>query len=114
MYQSLGACCHTRLSYVNETAAYPVECLDEQSEDRCKELEGMWYFDRNCENLSYGECPPLVSCRCTEINPVTDINDVKCENYLYEEEYKFKDGDFFKCLTCSELLISGKHNYITR
>jgi len=74
----------------------------------------MRYFDRNCENFSYAECPPLGSCCYTEDNPVTGVNDVKCENYLYEEEYKFKDGDFFKCPTCSELLISEKCNYISR
>ncbi|MFH2093165.1 MAG: hypothetical protein ABIJ31_12450, partial [Pseudomonadota bacterium] len=92
-----GACCHPKISYVNESGVFPVQCLDSLTEYKCKLLQGSWYQDYACGDLTETQCASFGAC-CYEEN-----NETKCANWMLETNCKRLEGNFYADLQCSEL-----------
>ncbi|MCP3875390.1 MAG: hypothetical protein GY699_19830, partial [Desulfobacteraceae bacterium] len=73
-----GSCCHPKISYVNEDGVFPVQCLDNLTEYKCKLLQGTWDETQACADLDETECPPFGAC-CYD-----DGGTTKCANWMLE------------------------------
>ncbi len=91
-----GACCHPRISYVNESGVYPVRCLDDLTEYKCGLLQGSWFSGDDCAEIS-AECAPIGSC-CYRMEGAP-----ACENALSEGACLDMEGVFHAGQTCSNL-----------
>jgi hypothetical protein len=95
----VGACCHPKISYVNESGVFPVKVLDELTEYKCGLLQGTWFEDRKASTLTQQECPELGSCsymegtvrecdigktesECNDLNGIFNANSNKCEEIV--------------------------------
>ncbi len=92
-----GACCHPKISYVNESGVFPVQCLNSLTEYKCNLLQGSWYEDQACEDLTETQCAPFGAC-CYEEDGVA-----KCNNWMLERNCKKLEGKFYADLQCSDL-----------
>jgi hypothetical protein len=93
-----GSCCHPKISYVNESGVFPVQCLDSLTEYKCKLLQGSWNIAQTCADLTESECAPFGACCYDDAEGVT-----KCANWMLESSCKKLDGTFYANERCSEL-----------
>ena len=91
-----GSCCHPKISYVNESGVFPVQCLDNLTEYKCKILQGTWTFGEDCNELT--DCPPYGACCYHDAASNTD----KCANWMLEESCNKLSGSFHPNETCAQ------------
>ncbi len=97
-----GSCCHPKISYVNESGVFPVQCLDNLTEYKCKILQGSWTEDGVCAYLSETECAPYGAC-CYK-DPETGA---KCANWMLETNCNKLSGDFYPNTQCADAQCDG-------
>ncbi|MBU1195827.1 MAG: hypothetical protein KKD67_13280, partial [Proteobacteria bacterium] len=93
-----GACCHPKISYVNESGVFPVQCLDKLTEYKCKLLQGSWYQEQTCEEIDGSVCPPYGACCYKDAEGI-----IKCANWMLESNCKKLGGKFSSNRQCSDL-----------
>jgi hypothetical protein len=96
-YEERGACCHPKISYVNESGVYPVKCLNAQTEYKCGLLQGAWTAGKSCGELDSVDCPSLGAC-CYQKEGST-----KCQNGKTPAECAGLGGLFSDGQQCSSL-----------
>jgi len=94
-----GSCCHPKISYVNESGVFPVQCLDSLTEYKCKILQGSWSKNQSCADLSESECAPFGACCYDDSTTGTK----KCANWMLESNCDKLSGSFSADQQCSEL-----------
>ncbi len=95
-----GACCNPKISYVNESGVYPVQCLDDLAESKCDMLAGSWSEGKECSDLSESQCPTLGAC-CYISSPAAQI--YSCKSSTTSTECKSLGGSFYASQSCSGL-----------
>ncbi|GEM_PF-2716763 len=94
-----GACCHPKISYVNENGVFPVQCLDNMTQYKCTILQGTWSMETTCLDLdSNGMCAPFGAC-C-----YSSDGQRKCANWLLESSCSsLENSTFHADLQCAEV-----------
>ncbi len=95
---AVGSCCHPKISYVNESGVFPVQCLDSLTEYKCKLLQGAWSEAGICADLTEEECPPYGSCCYKD----TSTGMTKCANWMLETSCAKLSGTFHPNETCAQ------------
>ncbi|NWH05249.1 hypothetical protein, partial [Desulfobacter latus] len=93
----VGSCCHPKISYVNESGVFPVQCLDSLTEYKCDLLQGTWSESHSCDDLTEAQCSPYGAC-CYD-----DNGTAKCANGMLKSNCTKLSGTFFADRQCGEL-----------
>ena len=94
-----GACCHPKISYVNESGVFPVQVLDSLTEYKCNLLQGTWFYDRLASTLTDEECQPFGAC-CYQ-DSTSGLN--KCANWMLESNCDKLNGTFGADTKCEDM-----------
>ncbi|NWH05248.1 LamG domain-containing protein, partial [Desulfobacter latus] len=93
----VGSCCHPKISYVNESGVFPVQCLDSLTEYKCDLLQGTWSESHSCDDLTEAQCSPYGAC-CYD-----DNGTAKCASGMLKSNCTKLSGTFFADRQCGEL-----------
>ena len=97
-----GACCKPKISYVNESGVFPVQCLDSLTQYKCGLLQGSWFEGEGCSNLSQVQCPPIDPAGACCVYDEKSSSST-CHDWRLASECKSMDGNFYQSKKCSDL-----------
>eukprot|EP00727_Mastigamoeba_balamuthi_P008890 m51a1_g4623 hypothetical protein (1673) ;mRNA; f:305189-312013 len=84
--ERLGACCSPKLTIVNGSGTFPIDCIDAVTQDKCKNLEGTWFDSKTCNEVRKLDLCPRVGACCRNGQCVSPVVQAECRDMKFFPE----------------------------